>query len=240
MTTARGYRLATSVGGMLTGRGADLIIIDDPMKAAGRALRQPSAGGQQWFDTDAAVAPRRPGPRTRSCSSCSACMSTISPAMCWPKAGLGASEPAGDRRDRRAISARSQAASIGRRAGEVLHPAREQLAVLERIRRAMGSYAFRAQYQQDPLPDWTASCVQWSWFRSYAESPERRAGRPDRPELGHRLQGRGDPRLVGLHHLAVARHGPLPARRAARGGSTTRACGGGSWPRRSTGRPIRC
>ena len=31
-TTAAGFRLATSVGGVLTGRGADWIIIDDPMK----------------------------------------------------------------------------------------------------------------------------------------------------------------------------------------------------------------
>jgi hypothetical protein len=31
-TTAQGFRIATSVGGVLTGRGADLIIIDDPLK----------------------------------------------------------------------------------------------------------------------------------------------------------------------------------------------------------------
>jgi hypothetical protein len=31
-TTERGYRLATSVGGTLTGRGGDIIIIDDPIK----------------------------------------------------------------------------------------------------------------------------------------------------------------------------------------------------------------
>ena len=30
--TARGFRLATSVGGTLTGRGGDLVIIDDPLK----------------------------------------------------------------------------------------------------------------------------------------------------------------------------------------------------------------
>jgi hypothetical protein len=30
--TARGFRFATSVGGTLTGRGGDLIIIDDPLK----------------------------------------------------------------------------------------------------------------------------------------------------------------------------------------------------------------
>src|SRR5271163_3197684 len=31
-TTAQGCRIATSVGGVLTGRGADIIIIDDPLK----------------------------------------------------------------------------------------------------------------------------------------------------------------------------------------------------------------
>src|ERR1700704_2942536 len=34
ITTAGGYRLASSVGGVLTGRGARTIIIDDPMKPA--------------------------------------------------------------------------------------------------------------------------------------------------------------------------------------------------------------
>ena len=33
-TTARGYRLGTSVGGTLTGRGGSLILIDDPLKPA--------------------------------------------------------------------------------------------------------------------------------------------------------------------------------------------------------------
>lgn len=33
-TSVKGYRLATSVQGVLTGKGADYIIIDDPMKAA--------------------------------------------------------------------------------------------------------------------------------------------------------------------------------------------------------------
>jgi hypothetical protein len=32
ITTRRGYRLATSTGGVLTGRGADVILIDDPLK----------------------------------------------------------------------------------------------------------------------------------------------------------------------------------------------------------------
>ena len=32
LTTRQGYRLATSNGGVLTGRGADMILIDDPLK----------------------------------------------------------------------------------------------------------------------------------------------------------------------------------------------------------------
>ena len=32
ITTRQGYRLATSTGGVLTGRGANLILIDDPLK----------------------------------------------------------------------------------------------------------------------------------------------------------------------------------------------------------------
>ena len=31
-TTAQGSRVATSVGGVLTGRGADIIVVDDPLK----------------------------------------------------------------------------------------------------------------------------------------------------------------------------------------------------------------
>ena len=32
MTARGGFRMATSVGGVLTGRGGDILIIDDPMK----------------------------------------------------------------------------------------------------------------------------------------------------------------------------------------------------------------
>ena len=39
-TTAHGYRLAGSVGGSVLGRGADLIVIDDPIKGLDAALSQ--------------------------------------------------------------------------------------------------------------------------------------------------------------------------------------------------------
>ena len=64
---------------------------------------------------------------------------------------------------------------LGRRAGEVLQPAREPLSVLEELRRSMGSAAFSAQYQQDPLPD-EGHIVKWSWFRPYSVIPAPQPG----------------------------------------------------------------
>src|ERR1700731_2402954 len=50
ITTRQGYRLATSTGGVLTGRGADIILIDDPLKpeeAPSDAQRQ---AANDWHD----------------------------------------------------------------------------------------------------------------------------------------------------------------------------------------------
>src|SRR6202035_1677762 len=50
LTTRQGYRLATSNGGVLTGRGADIILIDDPLKpeeALSDARRQAT---NEWYD----------------------------------------------------------------------------------------------------------------------------------------------------------------------------------------------
>ena len=49
ITTRQGYRLATSTGGVLTGRGADSVLIDDPLKpeeALSKALR---LACNEWF-----------------------------------------------------------------------------------------------------------------------------------------------------------------------------------------------
>ena len=49
-TTAQGCRIAASVGGVPTGRGANIIIIDDPLKpheALSQAQRQ---AANEWYD----------------------------------------------------------------------------------------------------------------------------------------------------------------------------------------------
>ena len=50
MTTAKGYRLSTSVGGTLTGRGGSIVIIDDPLKPADAMSASKREAVKQWYD----------------------------------------------------------------------------------------------------------------------------------------------------------------------------------------------
>src|SRR5271169_5672544 len=50
LTTANGSRLATSVGGVLTGRGADVIIIDDPLKPDEAVSQTQRQACNDWYD----------------------------------------------------------------------------------------------------------------------------------------------------------------------------------------------
>src|SRR6516165_1336373 len=49
-TTAQGCRIATSIGGGLTGRGADLIILDDPLKPEEALSQTRRRATNEWFD----------------------------------------------------------------------------------------------------------------------------------------------------------------------------------------------
>ena len=50
VTTRQGYRLATSNGGVLTGRGADIILIDDPLKPEEALSDTQRQAANDWFD----------------------------------------------------------------------------------------------------------------------------------------------------------------------------------------------
>jgi predicted phage terminase large subunit-like protein len=59
-----------------------------------------------------------------------------------------------------------------RRAGEVLHPAREPIETIERIRSTLGEYNFAGQYQQSPAP-LGGGMVKREWFKTYSQSEGR-------------------------------------------------------------------
>jgi hypothetical protein len=60
-TTRRGYRFTTSVGGTLTGRGGDVLIIDDPIKANDANSALALEGAVDWFRNTALSRLDNPG-----------------------------------------------------------------------------------------------------------------------------------------------------------------------------------
>jgi predicted phage terminase large subunit-like protein len=56
---------------------------------------------------------------------------------------------------------------FARKAGEALHPEREPLEVLDKMRRAVGELIFAAQYQQSPMP-LGGGMVKKAWLKWYA------------------------------------------------------------------------
>jgi hypothetical protein len=49
-TTKNGFRMATSVGGVLTGRGAQVLVIDDPLKPRDALSDTQRKACNEWFD----------------------------------------------------------------------------------------------------------------------------------------------------------------------------------------------
>ena len=172
--TRRGFRLATSTGGTLTGRGGDLIIIDDPLKPID-ALSDPKRNAaNDWFLNT--VVSRLDDKRT------GAIIIVMQRVHMNDLTGfvLGQSDewtvlssPA------IAEGFESIPLTMGqvhqRRPGEVLSPDREPMEVLERLRLQLGSDLFSAQYQQAPVPPGGAM-IKRHWIRRYTEVPPASAG----------------------------------------------------------------
>jgi len=173
-TTAKGFRLATSVGGPLTGRGGNLVIIDDPMKPSDAYSEPKRASVAQWYETTLLSRLDNKGEDViiivmQRLHVDDLVGYVLEQEGDWTHLNLPAIAETdeiipigGGRMHRRAI-------------GEALHPAREPIAVLERLRTEMGSLAFAAQYQQTPLP-LEGGLINWHWFRTYQLTPQRQSG----------------------------------------------------------------
>ena len=174
LTTAHGFRFATSNGGVLTGRGAGIILIDDPLKpeeALSDALRQ---AANDWFDHTL---------YSRQNDKQHGAIVIIMQRLHEDDlvGHVLAQEPWEVVRFP-AIAETDEAHKIEtiwgprcftRRQGEALHPEREPLDTLDRIRRTVGEYNFAGQYQQTPAP-LGGGLVKAEWFKHYRahERPE--------------------------------------------------------------------
>ncbi|MGD0191895.1 MAG: phage terminase large subunit [Rhizomicrobium sp.] len=162
-----GFRLATSIGGVLTGRGADLIVIDDPLKAEEAYSDTRRNAVNDWFDSSlvSRLNDKEKGAivivmqRLHEDDLAGHVLEkggweVVSfPAIAETDERFDVTTPYGARRFRRT-------------SGSILHPARESESTLKRLRAQMGEAAFAAQYQQQPVPR-EGAMVKADWFPRY-------------------------------------------------------------------------
>jgi predicted phage terminase large subunit-like protein len=168
VTTARGFRYATSVGGTLTGRGGNLLILDDPLSADDAHSERARESLKQWYGN----------------TLLSRLDNKVEDAIVVVTQRLHVDDLVGHLLEEGdwielslpAIAEIERSVPIGpgkflnRKLGDVLHPEREPAWELEKIKRKMGSADFAAQYQQQPVPP-GGNLIKWSWFRVYDKPP---------------------------------------------------------------------
>jgi hypothetical protein len=169
-TTKRGFRLATSVGGTLTGRGGGVLIIDDPLKANDADSEVARRGAIEWFNGTARS--RLDNPATSL--------------VCIAMQRLHVDDLAGILIEQRwpslvlpAIATEAADYATGpdevyrRPVGELLQPNRDSLEALEELKREVGSRVFAAQYQQNPTPP-DGNMIKAAWLGRYNVVPDRK------------------------------------------------------------------
>jgi len=169
-TTQRGGRMAVSTGGGITGRGADILIIDDPLKPDEAVSEVTRKNVNDWFDATA---------YTRLDSKSHGAIVIIMQRLHlddlaghvlekggWEVLNLAAIAQEDERFDYQRLFG---PVTTIRKAGEALHPERESLETLAHIRENLGEYAFAGQYQQTPVP-LGGGMIKREWIHLYDSS----------------------------------------------------------------------
>jgi predicted phage terminase large subunit-like protein len=152
-TPEGGCRLATSVDGQLTGRGGNIIIVDDPLKPIEAVSDTQRQAVNNWFDSTATT---RPNDKEKGAIIVimqrlheDDLVGHLLRQGHWEHLSLPALAEIDEVHEiRTPVGARR----VIRAEGEPLHSARESRERIIEARDVMGSYAFSAQYQQRPAP----------------------------------------------------------------------------------------
>ncbi len=169
-TSCGGGRLAVSIGGTITGRGGDYIIIDDPLKAEEALSKSAREKVNDYF---------RNTLYSRLNSKVTGVIVLVMQRLHEDDlAGRLLKQGGWVHLNLPAIATRDERIAIGngrffdRQEGDVLHPAREPREALEQIERTLGIRHFPAQYQQAPVPE-TGNLIHSDWLRYYDTPPTR-------------------------------------------------------------------
>ncbi len=170
VTTANGSRLATSVGGVITGRGANFLIIDDPLKPAEAESEAQGNAANEWYDST--LYSRLNNKRT-------GCIILIMQRLHEDDlVGHVLAQEGWEHLRFPAIAEEFEEFVIDtafgprrytRKEGDVLHPEWEPLEVLQNIRKTVGEHNFAGQYQQALAPR-EGGLVKAAWFKAYTEA----------------------------------------------------------------------
>lgn len=163
-TTAGGGRLSTSITGTLTGRGGDIIILDDLIKPEDARSDTVRENVNDWY---------RSTLLSRLNDKASGVVICVMQRLHqYDLPGLLIERGDWDHLKLPAIAVEDEKIPLTRgrvyhrKTGEVLHPERESREVLEEQKSGMGSIMFAAQYQQDPVPE-TGNIIRAEWFKVY-------------------------------------------------------------------------
>ena len=172
-TTRGGGRFSTSVGGTLTGRGGDIILLDDPHKPEDVGSQVKRRAVLDWY---------RSTLLSRLNDPVNGAIVLIQQRVHEEDlAGMLLEQGGWVHLDLPAIAEEPTRIDLGwrglvwRKEGDLLHPARLPADLLDRRRDELGSYVFAAQYQQRPAP-LGGGLVKWDWFRTYDVAPQRQGG----------------------------------------------------------------
>jgi len=170
VTTLNGFRLAISVDGALTGRGGDIIIIDDPIAALAAVSQKSREHVANWyFNTLLSRLDDKQNGAIVLVMQRLHEDDLVGVQLRGSDAWTVLSLPA--------IAQQDEEIPIGngqvhfRRAGDVLHPEREPREVLESLRAQLGPEIYSAQYQQRPVPPGGAT-IKRAWLRRYDQLPQ--------------------------------------------------------------------
>lgn len=163
-TTAGGAILTTTVGGVITGFGADVIVMDDILKPEEALSGTQRRRVNDWYSNT--VVSRLNDPETgRILLVMQRLHEDDATGMLLQKGGfkpivLPAIAEADATYRYRTLFGKQ---AYFRRAGEALHPARVSLDTLNHLKATLGPYDFAGQYQQRPAPAGGGK-IQAAWF----------------------------------------------------------------------------
>ena len=155
--------------GVLTGRGSDFIVIDDPLKPDEALSETRRKSVNEWFDHT--LYSRLNDKRIIIIMQRlheDDLVGHVLEQEDWDLVRLPA---IAEEDECHRIMSTSRTRTVSRRIGEALHPEHEPLDVLENLRRTVGEFNFAGQYQQQPAP-LGGGLVKLEWFKAYTPGDE--------------------------------------------------------------------